>query len=258
MTAPLAGRRVLVTRPRAQSEGLARLIGAAGGEALLFPTIEIAPPADAGPARDLLGRLEEFDFAVFISANAVERGLALLGRPWPSKVRAAAVGPGTRRRLEEHGLREVIAPEGGSDSEALLALPVLASIAGRRVLIVRGEGGRETLREALQARGAAVEYAECYRRARPQADPAPLLAEWDRGAVHAVTVGSAEALGNLLAMLGAAGASLVRGTPMFVLHPRVAEEARRLGIARVVAAGPGDAEMLAALVAYFAQGNGPH
>jgi uroporphyrinogen-III synthase len=255
MTLPLAGRRIVVTRPRGQAAALARQIGEAGGEAILFPAIEIAPPADAGPARALLGRLEDFDFAVFISANAAERGLALLGRPWPASVRAAAVGPGTRRRLEECGVREVIAPEGRADSEALLALPAFASMAGRHVAIIRGEGGREVLREALQARGAAVEYAECYRRVRPQADPASLLSDWGRGAVHAVTIGSAEALANLRAMLGGTGARLVADTPLFVPHPRVAEEARRLGVARAVVAGPGDGEMLAALVAYFAQGN---
>lgn len=255
MTAPLAGRRVLVTRPRAQSAVLARLIGEAGGEAILFPAIEIADPADAGPARALLGRLESFDWAIFISANAAERGLALLGRPWPGQVRAAAVGAGTRRLLNERGVHEVIAPEGRSDSEALLALPAFEAIRGRRVAIIRGEGGREVLRDALQARGASVEYAECYRRLRPHAVPGSLLSEWARGGVHAVTVNSAEALSNLLAMAGEAGASLVRSAPLFVPHPRVAEEAKGLGLARVVVAGPGDGEMLQALVAYFAEGN---
>lgn len=257
MTAPLAGRRILVTRPLAQAAGLARLIGEAGGEAVLFPTIEIADPANPAPARALLGRLEEFDLAIFISINAVERGLALLARPWPANVRAAAVGAGTRRLLEERGLRGVIAPESRSDSEALLACPEFAAIRGRRVLIVRGEGGREALREALRERGATVEYAECYRRVRPQADPAPLLAAWARDALHAVTVSSAEALANLQAMLGASGAGALRATPVLVPHPRVAQEAAQLGCERVVVAGPGDGEMLERLVAYFAQGTEP-
>jgi uroporphyrinogen-III synthase len=256
MTTPLAGRRILVTRPRDQSAALARLIDEAGGKAILFPAIEIADPVDAGPARALLGRLESFDWAIFISANAAERGLALLGRPWPGTVRVAAVGAGTRRLLNEHGVRDVIAPEGRSDSEALLALPELEAVRGRRVAIIRGEGGRDALRDALQARGADVEYAECYRRVRPQADPGPLLSQWARGEVHAVTVNSAEALSNLLAVVGEVGASRVRSAPLFVPHPRVGEEAGRLGIARVVVAGPGDGEMLHALVAYFAQGNG--
>ncbi|MGQ0509715.1 MAG: uroporphyrinogen-III synthase [Betaproteobacteria bacterium] len=254
MTAPLAGRRILVTRPQGQSAALAKLIGEAGAEAILLPAIEIADPVDAGPACALLGRLESFDFAIFISANAAERGLALLGRPWPGAVRAAAVGAGTRRLLNEHGVHDVLAPEGRSDSEALLALPAFAEVRGRRVAIIRGEGGREVLRDALRARGAEVEYAECYRRVRPTAVPGSLLTEWARGEVHAVTVNSTEALSNLLAMAGEAGASLVRLAPLFAPHPRVVDEARRLGIARVVLAGPGDGEMLQALVAYFAQG----
>jgi len=255
MSGPLAGRRILVTRPLHQSEALARLIGEAGGEAIVFPAIEIAEALDPAPARALLGRLGEFDFAIFVSANAVERGLALLDRPWPDGVRAAAVGPGTRRLLQDRGVRGVLAPEGLADSEALLALPALAAIRGRRVVIIRGEGGREFLRAALQARGAVVEYAECYRRVRPRADPAPLLLAWARGDLDAVTVNSAEALGNLAALLGEAGARLLRATPLFVPHPRLAEAAARLGVARAVVAGPGDGEMLQRLVAYFAQGN---
>src|SRR5258705_526363 len=80
----------------------------------------------------------------------------------------------------------------------------------------------------LTERGAQVEYAECYRRVRPQADAAPLLAEWQRGAVDAVTVFSVAALENLVAMLGA-GARRLEATPVFVPHPRVAEAARRHG-----------------------------
>jgi len=255
MSGPLAGRRIVVTRPRHQSATLAGLIGEAGGAAILFPAIEIADPVDAGPARAVLARLESFDWAIFISANSAQRGLALLGRPWPGEVRAAAVGAGTRRLLNAYGVRDVIAPKGRSDSEALLAMAAFDAVRGRRVAIIRGEGGREVLRDALLARGAIVEYAPCYRRIRPQADPGPLLSAWARGEVHAVTVNSAEALSNLLAMVQAPGASHVRSTPLFVPHPRVAEQARDAGIARVVVAGPGDDEILSALVAYFAQGN---
>ncbi|HWA36884.1 MAG TPA: uroporphyrinogen-III synthase, partial [Burkholderiales bacterium] len=141
----------------------------------------------------------------------------------------------------------------GADTEALLDLPALRQPSGRRILIVCGEGGRQVLGDALRARGAIVERAELYRRALPLADPSALLGAWDAGRVHAVTVSSAEGVGNLFRLLGDAGAARLRETPLFVPHPRVAEAARERGVREtVVTGGAADAEMLARLVAYFA------
>ena len=238
----LAGKRVVVTRPRELAQGLAARIRQAGGEALLFPAIEIRDPQDPALVRALLGRLREFDLAVFVSPSAVRKALELTeGRDWP---RVAAVGEGTRRELEQRGFRDVIAPAGQADSEALLALPELAQVTGTRVLILRGAGGRELLGETLAARGAKVETAECYRRARPAASAPPP----PEGRIDAFCVSSGEALVNLAAMLGN---ERLAGTPVFVSHPRVAAQAAELGLRHPVLAGPGDAEMLAALVAYF-------
>ncbi|MCX7961735.1 MAG: uroporphyrinogen-III synthase [Burkholderiales bacterium] len=254
MSGPLAGRRVLVTRPAAQAEGLARRIRAAGGEAIVFPTIEILPPSDPAALGAVLSRLEGFDLAIFVSRNAVERGLAALARPWPARLRVAAVGAGTARALAERGVGGAIVPAPGlADSEALLARPELADVRGARIVVFRGEGGRETLREQLEARGARVEYAECYRRARPQLDSAALLVRFTRGEVDAVTANSAEALENLCAFLGEAGLRAARATPLFVPHSRVARAAAARGFARTIVAGPGDEEVCATLMAYFAQ-----
>jgi uroporphyrinogen-III synthase len=252
----LAGRGIVVTRPREQAEGLARLIASAGGEGLVFPAIEIEDLADLRPILGVIDRLEEFDLAIFISPNAVHKALNLIfsrrgERGWPPRLRVAAVGRGSRRELERQGLQEVLAPAAHADSEALLALPELAHMAGKRVVIFRGEGGRELLGDTLAARGARVEYAECYRRVRPRADSAPLLAAWARGGVHAVTVSSSEGLANLFEMLGKLGQQWLRTTPLFVPHERVAEAARRLGVRSVIVSGAGDAELLEALVAYF-------
>jgi len=253
MSLPLAGRRIVVTRPAGQSAGLARLIREAGGEPVLFPALEILPPSDPAALAAVLARLDEFDLAIFISRNAVDWGLRTLGRAWPEQVRVAAVGAGTARALAERGIGGVIVPQGPQpDSEALLARPELADVRARRVLIFRGEGGREVLRETLVARGAEVEYAECYRRARPRADGAALAAAWARGEVDAATVNSAEALENLCALIGEAGVRAARATPLFVPHPRVAKAAVELGFARILVAGPGDEAMRDRLVAYFA------
>ncbi|HEX9398142.1 MAG TPA: uroporphyrinogen-III synthase [Burkholderiales bacterium] len=239
----LAGRGVVVTRPSALAAGLAARIEAAGGRAIRFPAIKI----EDLPRPAALKRTASYDLAIFISPTAVDKAVGD-GRRWP---RVAAVGAGTRQALEARGVSPVIAPQGEADSEALLALPELRQVAGQRVLIVRGEGGRALLGETLTKRGARVEYAECYRRTRPRADPTPLLSSWAGGAVHAVTVNSGEALENFAALLGEAGAARLRSTPLFVPHARITAQAERLGVRQTVVAGPTDEEMLRRLVAYF-------
>ena len=96
-----------------------------------------------------------------------------------------------------------------------------------------------------------MEYAACYRRGRPDTDLGPLIAAWNRGEVDAVTVSSSTGLRNFVALAGPAGRRLVESTPLFVPHERVADEARRLGAASAISAGPTNEEMLEALVAYF-------
>ncbi len=253
---PLSGKGIVITRPREQAQAFAAAVRDAGGNPLVFPTIEIEDLPDLRPVLALIDRLHEFDLAIFISPNAVRKAMNLVrarlgDAPWPARVRVAAVGRGSRRELERQGLREVIAPEAHADSEALLALPALADVACRRVVIFRGEGGREVLGDALLARGARLEYAECYRRAKPSADLGPLLAAWARGQVHAVTVTSSEGLANFYEMLGGLGRQWLRTTPVFVSHPRIADDARGRGLAEVIVAGPGEAELIERLVAYF-------
>ncbi|HXF67149.1 MAG TPA: uroporphyrinogen-III synthase, partial [Burkholderiales bacterium] len=218
---PLAGKGVVVTRPAHQAQRLARLIEAAGGRALLFPAIEIRDVEDPGALHAVIDRLEAFDIVIFVSPNAAHKAMELIAarRALPPGILVAAIGGGSRRALARYAVTDVIVPEGGFDSEALLAHPALQEVAGRRVLIFRGVGGRELLGETLAARGAHVEYAECYRRVRPQLDAAPLLAAWRRGELHAVTASSSEGLRNFHEMIGEAGRERLRATPLFVTHP---------------------------------------
>lgn len=253
---PLAGRRIVVTRPAGQAAGLSALIREAGGEALELPAIEIRDLADLAPFHAVADRLESFDCAIFVSRNAVRKALALLekrraGQPWPAQLRVATVGGGSREELAARGFTAVIAPAGRADSEALLALPEFTGVAGRRIAIFRGEGGRQYLGETLTARGAVVEHAACYRRTLPAAGSAALAKAWAGGKVDAVFVSSGEGLANLLEMLGSDRPQRLAATALFVPHPRVAEDAARRGLGRALVAGPGDAEVAAALVAYF-------
>lgn len=248
MTRALAGRTVLVTRPAHQAAALVRTIQSAGGETFVFPALEI----EAAPAADLsasLAQLATADIVIFISPNAAQFGMAA-AQVLPAASRIFAVGPGTARVLQAQGIQDVITPD-GQDSEALLALPQLQEMAGKVVMIVRGVGGRPVLADTLAARGAEVHYLECYRRVRPQADAGPLLARWRAGGIDAVTVTSAETLHNLAALLGEAGAPWLTATPLFAPHEKIAEAARRFGIAQVIATPGGDAGLVEGLINWF-------
>jgi uroporphyrinogen-III synthase len=252
---PLSGRAIVVTRPREHAAALAERIRAAGADPILFPTIEILPVANAAAVSSLIARLDGFQLAIFVSPTAVMRGhaMVLASRKWPEGLRVAAVGNGTASALEESGFHSVIAPSGEADSEALAELPELQDLQGRSVVIFRGQGGREWLRTRLEARGARVEYAECYRRARPDVDAGRLLARWQSGGIEAVSITSAEGLANLFEMLGPTGRGYLRATPVFVPHPRIALAARKLGVREIVVTGRGDARTVAEMSAFFAK-----
>lgn len=253
---PLVGRGIAVTRPLDQAERLAELIRAAGGVPIVCPALEIRDVADLAPLAALIDRLDAFDLAVFISPTAVQKAMNLIRarRELPARLRVAAVGKGSARELRKFGVAEVLAPAGRFDSEALLALPELADVAGRRIVIFRGEGGRELLGDALVARGARIEYAECYRRARPQGDADAMLRAWARDELAAVTVTSSEGLHNLYDMVGKLGQQWLRKTPLFVSHPRIAEAARALGLSQVIVAEGGDENMVRAIAEWFSGG----
>ena len=247
---PLAGAGILITRPARQAAGLARRIDALGGAPIVFPAIVILPPAGAQSLARAHAALSGYDFAVFVSANAVEYG-APDPRRWPANLIAFAPGPGTAEALADVGIEKVRVPATTFDSDGLLALPELAHLAGKRVLIFRGDGGREQLGAALRARGAQVDHVACYRRAKPQSGAAGLADAFAQRRIDAVTITSSEGLDNLWELLDEATRAVWRGGPTFVPHPRIAEHARALGLPAVETAG-GDAGLIAGLLQWFA------
>jgi uroporphyrinogen-III synthase len=256
----LDGRHVVITRPAGQTVHLAEAIAALGGKPVLFPVLEIVDVADITPLLDIALRLDEFDLAVFISPNAANKALDVIlpRRSWPASLRVATMGKSSEQELSRYGIEDVIAPRLRFDSEALLELPEMQPMAGRRVIIFRGDGGRELLGDTLTARGATVEYVECYRRRMPRLDPAPLFKLWEDGELDAVTVTSSEGMRNLCAMVGPLGQAWLRKTPLFVPHARIAEQARALGLAAVIATGPGDDGLVDGLIQHFAGCKRPH
>ena len=236
----LSGAGILVTRAAHQAGPLCDLIGTHHGRPVRFPAIEISGPRDPGLAGRLLGAVANFDIVMFISPNAVSRSVGLLPAGGiPPAVKVAAVGRGTAKSLSEAGIPVDLIPEGRFDSETLLDSPALSAPEGKRILIVRGEGGRALLGDTLSERGAMVTYAEVYRRRCPQADATRLLQTWDWD-VDMVTATSREILENLFHLLGPEGAERLRRTPLVVISQRMCARARELGCLQISVAQRAD------------------
>lgn len=248
MPAPdLGGAGILVTRPAHQATALIEAVEAAGGRPIAFPTLEIAPCADPAPVFERLR--ERWDWFIFVSVNAVTHGLALLRQSEIAidTLNIAAVGRATAAALADAGIRAHTPPR-NFNSEGLLALPELQAVSGQRILIFRGDEGREWLRTTLIERGATVEYAECYRRLCPQADPKPVLDACTEGILHVISSTSNQGLLNLLTLV--TDHSCVPKLPILVVGERQADAAGRMGWQGhiLVAPDPHPATLVATLI----------
>jgi uroporphyrinogen III methyltransferase/synthase len=249
MTRPLAQRRFLVTRPENQSERLAALLREAGAEPLLAPMISIIETSDLPALDAVLARLADYDLAVFVSPTALDQVAARMAH-WPAELPAAVVGPSSRERAESLGIAQIISPDTQFDSEGLLQQPALQSLAGKRVVLFRGNGGRELLSDTLTARGAQVDVVEAYRRQAPDITPAA-LAELLAAGCDGVIVTSSEGVQNLFALADAATLERVKSLRFFASHPAIADVARGLGVREVVLTETGDAGIVAGLAKAF-------
>lgn len=239
---PLTGLTVLVTRPEPQCGVLCAEIERNGGVAVALPAIAIQP-LDSHP-------IEQADLVVFVSVNAVEHGARLVTKG--PQTRIAAIGRATAAALAAVQMPADIVPNEGFDSEALLSHAGLAGAVLTRIAIVRGDGGRELLRDTFAARGATVEIREVYRRTRPAHDPARLErieTMWTEEGVDIVTITSVQTLEHLLAMLSERGRAMLFGATLLVASRRIMEAARSLGLRGdiLLAHGADDASMIAAL-----------
>jgi uroporphyrinogen-III synthase len=243
----LAGLNILVTRPQEQANTFAEAIQQAHGRPIRFPAIEILGPADKAAVRSSLQALHNYRLLIFVSANAVRYAFPLMPDNIPLDLPIAAIGQATASALEEVGLDPTLQPQGRFDSEGLLNLPELSQVTGKKILIVRGNGGRETLKATLEQRGAQVTYAEVYRRQIPQRNPHNLIQNWAQ-MVDVATANSQQILDNLFTLLGEAGEPLLQQTPLLVASERIAKHAAERGCKIVYVADSAlDKDMLAAL-----------
>lgn len=255
---------VVITRPAAQAGPLAARVAALGFKVSQLPLLEIHALTGVEEQAQLaatLATLGDYDLVTFVSPNAIDQVFAQLPA-WPAGVPIAVVGEGSRLALAAHGVTEsntsITSPAdtSRSDSEHLLLALDLAALRGKRVLIVRGDGGRDFLADGLRAAGAQVSFVTAYRRAVPALTPA-LQTTLEHLLQHNNDwiITSSEALRGLLHLLdllrhqeGNDGIVVkMQQQHLIVPHARIAQTAAGLGFAHVTLTGSGDAAVLAAL-----------
>lgn len=254
---PQPARPVIVTRPLAQADGLARRVAAMGRDAIIFPLLDIAPLPDQSALQAALADLERYALVAFVSPNAINAAFAARAH-WPLAVPLAVMGEGSRAALALLGVTDanahIIRPGDAqrTDSQTLLAELDLAALKGHQVLILRGESGRELLADGLRSAGVHVTQVAAYRRSAPLFDAAraaqlQVLLETRNDWI----ITSSEALRYLLQMVeqaaGENGLIRIRQQTIIVPHVRIAETAKKLGFCDVTLTGSGDEQLLAAL-----------
>jgi uroporphyrinogen-III synthase len=240
---PLENIGIAITRPIDQAKKLAALIEQAGGTPIFFPLIKITPLADYSQFESVISNIKDYDWAIFISSNAVQNGMPrLVKNGLPLSLKFAAIGPVTAYELQSFGAKLVLTPKDRFDSESLLALPEMQAVKNKKILIVRGVGGRDVLAETLKERGAQVTFAECYQRTNPQTNCDLLAQLYVDKKLHGIIVTSSEAMRHLLDLAGAA--DWLQNVTLFVNHARIAEQPLELGLKVQVAHELGDEAMM--------------
>jgi len=241
---PLANLHILVTRPAQRASAFADSIAEAGGEAVLYPVIDICAPRDTRSRDTALHNLADFNMAIFISPTAVEETLAMIPA-LPDSLSLVAIGSSTARALKQFGYSPAFEAN-TSNSETLLLQDQMQSsqVRNLNIIIFRGEGGRELLADTLRQRGAQVEYADMYRRDLPQQAH---LQTAQLDTFDAVCVTSNQGLEHLMLLCDDPVA--LKQLALFVPGQRGAALARDLGFSKIhIAEDATDRAMLRALV----------
>lgn len=253
----LAGRRIVVTRARAQAGALAQRIEALGGEVVEFPTIEIQPPESFAALDDALGRIENYHWIIFTSANSVEpflNRLQLAGKSVAdlAKAQVAAVGSQTAKRLAAAGIAVAALPI-RFQAEGILEGLQAAELAGQRVLLPRAAQAREVLPERLRQRGATVDVVDAYRNVMPAFDAQAIRQSLERGDIDMVTFTSSSTVKNFVALCGGGSlAAIVGKAAIASIGPVTAKTIEDLGGRVAVMAQEFTIDgLLQAMVEYF-------
>ena len=231
---PLFGRRIVITRPRAQAAELAAILEDEGAEVVPFPTIETVPACSIDRVDDAVQRADTFDWLIFTSANGVRiffDRLYEIGadvRVW-HRARLAAIGPQTARELGRRGLRVDLVPD-EYRAEGVIEALEQAGVKGRRVLLPRAAGARDILPRRLSQLGATVEEIVTYESVHPHVGVAELRAQLAAGEVDAVTFTSSSTVHNFAASIGDDLVDLMARATVACIGPITAETAADYGL----------------------------
>lgn len=230
MVGPLHGRRVVVTRARAQAQALVDLLEDAGAEVLVFPTIEIADPESFEPVDAAIRRLDTYAWVVFTSANAVDRFFARLAAVGTDPravagLEVAAVGPATAAALERHGVEPGFVPDEHVGEGLAAGLLERGLAEGMRVLLPRALEAREVLPTELGAHGVIVDVVPVYRTVPASGDPA-VLERLKAGEADAVTFTSSSTVRSFHRLTEGIDTS---GLVVACIGPVTSNTARELG-----------------------------
>ena len=237
---PLFGRRIVVTRSRAQASELAARLEALGAETIEAPAIRIEPPEDARPLRDAARRTAEFDWIIFTSVNGVdafftalaEDGLdtrALAGR------RIAAIGPATAGRLTQHGIRADLQPEAFTGAEVAKALAAQGSLVGVRILLPRADIAPKELVETLAGKGAIARGVVAYRTVPDLSNRDALRERLAQGEIDWLTFTSSSTVRNFLEAVGVEAVRAAR-PKIASIGPTTSATLREAGLAPTIEA----------------------
>jgi uroporphyrinogen III methyltransferase/synthase len=185
--APLRGKLIVVTRPRHQAGSLTAKLRELGAEVVEAPAIQIEPPEDWQPVDAALGRLDDYDWVVFTSVNAVEAFFGRLRAPLPARLHVAAIGPATADALVGRGVTPEVVPERFVAEDVYRAVSARADLGGKKFLLPRADIARQALPRLLREAGAEVDVVVVYRTVPARAEIARAAALVAEGKVDIVT-----------------------------------------------------------------------
>ena len=242
-TKPLFGKRIVITRARAQASGLTAELTRLGAQCIEIPTIKITPPKDRAPLEAAIDNLKDYQWLVLTSVNGVkyffdtlfEKGLDVraLGH-----LKFACIGPVTKERLADYGIISDILPE-TYRAESVVEAFSKEAINGQKVLLPRAKKARTILPEELTRMGARVDEVTAYETELDDAGKDDLIALLKSGDVDAVTFTSSSTVSNFMTLLqGENGPALLENVVIASIGPITSDTARSLGIAPTIEADP--------------------
>ncbi|MBV9576387.1 MAG: uroporphyrinogen-III synthase [Gammaproteobacteria bacterium] len=241
---------ILVTRPGLPGTELCRLLDKEGSHSFHFPTIAFAPPQNTEAVSQAITIIDKQHWLIFNSPQAVHAITPAIKAAWPqfpSQIKIAAIGAGTKKALLAAGHQTVFQPAEWS-SEGLLSSPEFQSVHAQRIAIVRGEGGRELLDIRLRERGAQVLSILAYQRVLPQQETEHCENLLKKKAIHAIVCTSYESVRNFKDLLSAPAWNSLKMLPLVVVSQRVKTLAQDLGFQTIwVAHNPSHEAILAIL-----------